>query len=300
MGSVFPATELSQVIHEAVASPTLPPSLRMLLLIPLQQPNKIFQPSGEHPLWPSLVLATSAAAGGDPHAAIRVAAAVEIFMAALDVFDEVEDGDQSALIDAAGSAQATNVATTLLLLAQQLLLKLVDVGLAAEQTLMLAQTLTAAGVEAAGGQHRDLAAEKDRMISAADALAIARQKAGTLTAGAATLGALLGTADPEAIALYHDWGLHLGTLSQIQNDIRDAESSGAKSDRARGKGTLPLIYARDNTEPDEVTTLATSGALHFAWVIREMERQACEDALAKLAERGHTVIRLHALLQRLG
>jgi len=298
VSGAFPQIELGRIITEAVASQMLPPSLRTLLLIPLQQPGKILHPSGEHAFWPALVLATSAAAGGELRAAVRVGAAVEIFLAALDVLDEVEDGDRSAIIDAAGAAQATNVATSLLLLAQQLLLTLTDVGLTADRVLVLARTLIAAGVAATGGQHGDLAAEEDRLISATDAHTIARQKAGALTAGAAVLGALLGTDDPEVVALYHDWGLHLGTLSQIQNDIRDAESPEIKSDLARGKSTLPLIYAR-STAADEMTTLATSGALHFAWVIREIERQACQETIAALAERGHPVVRLQALLERL-
>lgn len=298
MSGAFPQVKVGQIITEAVASVTLPPSFRTLLLIPLRQPGKTLHPSGEHPLWPSLVLATSAAAGGADHIAVRVAAAVELFMAALDVFDDVEDGDQSAIIDAAGLPQATNVATALLLLAQQTLLALADTGLAAARVLRLARTLTAAGVEATGGQHGDLAAEADRPISATEAHTIAQQKAGALTAGAAALGALLGTDDPEVVALYRAWGLHFGTLAQIQNDIRDAEAPDVKSDLARGKSTLPLIYAR-GTEPGETTTLAASGALHFAWVIREIERQACEDLLTQLAARGHTVVRLHALLARL-
>jgi geranylgeranyl diphosphate synthase type I len=299
VSGAFPQAEIGHLITEAVASATLPPSLRTLLLIPLRQPGKALHPSGEHPIWPALVLATSAATGGEPHIAVRVAAAVEVFMAAVDVFDEVEDGDQSAIIDVAGAAQAINVATALLLLAQQTILALTDSGLATERALLLARTLTAAGLEAIGGQHGDLAAEADRAISATDAHAIARQKAGALTAGVTTLGALLGTDDPEVLALYRDWGLHFGTLSQIQNDIRDAQSPELKSDLARGKSTLPLIYAR-GTDTGETTTLATSGALHFAWVVREIERQACEDVLTQLAERGHAVTRLHNLLARLG
>jgi len=298
VSGAFPQVELSQIITEAVASATLPPSLRTLMLIPLRQPGKALHPAGEHPLWPSLLLAISDAAGGEPHIAVRVAAAVEIFMAALDVFDDIEDGDQSAIIDAAGLPQATNVATALLLLAEQTLMALADTGVTVARVLQLARALTAAGVEATGGQHGDLAAEADRLISATEAHTIARQKAGALTAGAATLGALLGTDDPDVVALYRDWGLHFGTLAQIQNDIRDAEAPNVKSDLARGKSTLPLVYAR-GTDPSETTTLATSGALHFAWVIREMERQACEDILAQLAACGHTVVRLHALLARL-
>ena len=299
MSGAFPQEELSRIITEAVASGTLPPSLRSLIALPLRQPGKVLHPTGEHPFWPSLVLATSTAAGGDMDAAVRVGAAVEIFIAALDLFDEIEDGDPSATIAAAGVAQATNAATTLILVAQQQLLTLTDAGLTAERVLLLARTLSAAGVEATGGQHSDLAAEQNSATSATEAHAIAQQKAGTLTAGAALLGALLGTDEPETLAHYRAWGQHLGTLSQIQNDLRDAEAPDLKSDLARGKSTLPLIYAR-GAASGETAEMATQGAFHFAWVVREIERQACEEAIEALAERGHDVGRMRSLLVRLG
>ncbi len=150
MSGASPRDELIQTITETVASQALPPSLRTLLLLPLQQPGKVLHPDCDYAFWPALVSATSTATGGDPGAAVRVEAAIEMFIAALDVFDEVEDGDQSPSVEAAGMAQATNAATALLFLAQQLLLTLTDFGLPAERVLLLARTLTTMGVAATG------------------------------------------------------------------------------------------------------------------------------------------------------
>lgn len=305
MSGALPLVAIRQAIEEAVASVTLPPSFRTLLRIPLQQPGKALHHADTPSLWPAAVLAASNAAHGDPRRAVRVAAAVELFMAALDVFDEVEDDDRSATVEAAGVPQAINVATALLLLAQQTLLALLAEGLAADRVMGLTRILVGAGLEATGGQHRDLASEGDRQLSSADALAIARLKAGALAGGAVALGAALGTEDAELLALYRDWGRHFGTLAQIANDMRDAGSSVGKSDAARNKGTLPLIFARGDESDDEAIppnadTLAASGALHFAWVIREIERQECETILAQLATRGQRIETLHALLAMVG
>jgi len=303
VGSVFPLTEISQVIHEAVASLALPPSFFSLLLLPLQQPGKVLHSADDVPLWPAIVLATGVATGADPRIAIRVAAANEIFMAGLDVLDEVEDNDQSTLIDVAGVPRAINTGTALLLIAQRLLLTLPAHGAPIEQSIALTSILTEAGIHATGGQDTDLATSTGQQTSSAEALAIARAKSGALVAGTAKLGARVGTADPALLALYHQWGEHFGTLLQIANDIGDATSE-TKSDAAQRKATLPLIFARgeEREGASNVTqeTLKKSGAFHFAWVVREIERQHCESLLVDLAARGQRVDRLHALLAWLG
>ena len=54
----------------------------------------------------AVVLGSAAATGGSARAAERVAAALELFLAGLDVLDEVEDGDYSPLAERAGQARA--------------------------------------------------------------------------------------------------------------------------------------------------------------------------------------------------
>ncbi len=290
-----------RTVEEAVERAALPASFRALLRIPLQQHGKILTEE-ERPLWPTVVLAACTATGGEPAFGATVAAATELFMAGLDVLDEIEDGDSSALVELAGPAQALNVSTALLLLGQQTLLGLVADGLPAAQVTLLTQTLTAAGLAATGGQHRDLANESDRIVSTDEALSIARSKAGTLVAGACRIGALLGTTDMDTLALYETLGGHHGTAAQLANDLHGAENTLSKTDVERQKGTLPLLYARGAraVATGEPATIAASGALHFTWVILEIERQRCVQLLDTLAARGHLVADLRDLLGKVG
>ena len=217
----------------------------------------------------------------------KVAAAVEIYMAGLDLLDEIEDGDYSPTVDTVGMPQALNIATALLFLAQSVLISLTDDGVSPGRVLLMTKMLNDAGLEATGGQHRDLAGERDLAISFDDALQTARMKAGTLMAGACALGALVATEDPALLALYHEWGMHYGTAAQLSNDLHDAENEAAKSDIARQKGTLPLLYARaDEGTIETPSSPAASGALHFTWVVLEIERQRCAELADQLLTRG--------------
>lgn len=92
MLGVTPFTDVIRLIEEAVERAPLPASSRHLVLIPLRQPGKVLG-GATRPTWPSTVLASCAAAGGDRRIGSKIAAAVELFMAALDVLDEIEDGD---------------------------------------------------------------------------------------------------------------------------------------------------------------------------------------------------------------
>lgn len=296
--------QVGQALREAVEGTDLTASFRCLLYIPLRQQGKVLAGSAQ-PRWPAVVLATCAAAGGAERAAVKVATAVELFIAGLDVLDEIEDGDRSPLVEAAGAAQALNASTALLLLAQQTLSRLGEVGIPPERVPALVQTLARAGLTATGGQHLDLASEGRDDVSTADALDIARRKAGALVGGACRLGALLGTTDEEVLALYDTWGRHYGTAAQLANDLHDAENESDKSDVHRAKATLPLIYGREsqsrvlpsngrdgNLAPQ---SLQASGALHFTWVALEIECQACAGVLEQLAARGQAVAQLRAI-----
>lgn len=296
MQSATPFSTVIRYIEEAVGRIPLPASSRHFAALPLQQPGKAWS-GAARPLWPATVLAACAATGGSTQIGEQVAAAVEIFMAGLDVLDEVEDGDHSPLVDAVGTAQALNIATALLLLAQTTLCHLTADGVTPMRAHLLAQTLAEAGLAATSGQHRDLLGEDSAAISYEDALETARLKAGALVAGACKLGALVGTDDSDILARYHAWGLHYGTAAQLSNDLHDADDAAGKSDIARQKGTIPLLYQRETvlaTEPTE--NAQASGALHFTWVILELERQQCATIADELAARGQASEHLQMLL----
>lgn len=304
MGDVGSYEQVANILRTTLEGVPFPAELRALLYIPLTQSGKTLSGRGR-PRWPAMVLASAAAARGDGGAAAKVAAAVELFIAAADVFDELEDGDDSPLVKAAGTARALNAASAMLVLAQDLLNTLHEDGVPVERVPAFGRTLTRGALAAACGQDRDLAAE-GQDLSAEGALDIARSKAGALGAAACRLGALTGTTDENLLALYEELGRHYGTMGQVSNDLHDAmDGTLAKSDRRRAKGTLPFVFARrtpgdpaawEDAERLSPQRLHDMGALHFAYVVVETERQSALRLAEALSRRGQCVEPLFELL----
>jgi Geranylgeranyl pyrophosphate synthase len=283
--------QVRETIQRAIDGACLPGSFRELLYIPLRQRGKAFS-ADQEPRWPTLVLHIAAAARGPVVPAIQVAAAVEVFMAALDVMDEIQDGDPSPLIESAGIGQAVGVAGALLVVAYDMLARLPEVGISATRVPEFVHTLARCALAAGGGQHLDLAAEGRSDISLDDALQISRMKGGMLAAAACRLGALVATNDEDVLCLYESLGYHLGTIEQLANDLEDAARDSAKTDRVRQKRTLPLLYNSRRSEPSS----DDHEACFFAQVVIESERERVRQILDQLAARQHAVESLAALV----
>ncbi len=87
-----------------------------------------------------------------------IGVAIECFVCALDLLDDVEDEDQSPAVQKLGVACTLNVSTTLLMLAQQALLSLSLQHIPSARLLLLLDTLQSCALDATAGQHRDLLA----------------------------------------------------------------------------------------------------------------------------------------------
>jgi len=294
------ARESSRIIRDTIYGAGLPVPFANLVLVPLMQPGKILN-APDTTGWSKLVGATAGATHASDSAAARVAAAVEVLAAALDVLDEIEDGDSSALVDLAGLPQALNVTTALLFLSQYILAELASDATVAGDVSAFATTLSRLVIAATGGQHRDLSIAGGTTPSLTQAFEISQAKSGSLTACACRLGALLGTRDAELLDLYESFGRHYGTMLQLSNDLHDAQNRGEKSDLSRMKPTLPITFFRrgiDEVGVDEIRAndLISSGALHFTWVIFERERQQCLDIVEILTSRGQDTLSLNSLI----
>jgi geranylgeranyl pyrophosphate synthase len=248
------------------------PELRADVLLALQAPGKLLStlvtPADSHdderPLapvlpagvWPllTLLLAQYLAPESDPLPACRVALAVECFICALDLLDDVEDGDTTAVIEVTGIPRVLNVSTTLLALAQRAILSLTDCGAAPEHILALLTTLQAASLTATAGQHQDLLAEQ-KPVEAFDqetCMAIAAGKAGALMRLACLLGAMCAGASEQLCEQCATLGELLGIAHQLDNDCHDLSAAlyedatpgrRVKTDLQRGKKTLPVVLA---------------------------------------------------------
>lgn len=242
MSAAAPTTTID--LHAAVAAhvraflATLEttPGFRAAIAATLSVPGNMLAPRADA-RWAGCVWTCRAAAGGTPEQAVPVAAAVELYMIAADLLDDVQDGETHPVQDVLGLPRLLNVATGLLLGAQQVLLVLPGGATAVAM-------LLAAGIHACGGQHDDLAPPEDRRTDLGASLAIARAKSAALVAVCCRLGAWTAGADEETQVRFARFGAHVGMVAQLSNDLRALRPDAhGKTDRALNRPTLPLTYA---------------------------------------------------------
>src|SRR5581483_7813703 len=191
-----------------------------------------------------------------------VSVAVEFFICALDLLDDIEDEDQTRIVRDLGPARVLNVSTTLLALAQRAILSLSQLEVAPELITRLLNTLQEVTLTATTGQHRDIQAEQRPVqdLTYEECIEIATQKAGSLTSLACRLGALCAGANDDVCQQFSELGKLLGIAHQLDNDCHDLyyllhredaitlstnteKNTRTKTDLVRGKKTLPIVLA---------------------------------------------------------
>ena len=133
-------------------------------------------------------------------------------------------------------------------------------------------------------------------ITEAEYLKIISFKTGKLIAASCTLGAHLGTTDPQQVEALTIYGQEIGTAFQIVDDLldftEDADKLGknAFGDLREGKLTFPIIYARTVCNDDEKQTLEkmlnpdTGEAEAIAFVDALFQRYGVETHCLKVAQ----------------
>ncbi len=228
--------------------------------------------------WARPVLVCCDAVGGRQDSGVPIAAAVEIFMVALDLLDDFEDCEKSELECRIGAPRALNVTTGLQFLAQQCLLESAD-GVTA------ARILLDAGLRACCGQHADLGLAYDSGTGLNDAWTITAAKSGSLAAGICRLGALAAGADAATQMQYARFGQLLGITAQLANDLRAvAPAASGKTDILLRRPTLPLVFASYTGIPLTGANADSwsSGATHFTWAVAETYRRRARNLIPTL------------------
>lgn len=275
-----PGAAVARHAREVLRAAPVLPAYRAALSAALTLPGNVLSTAPDA-RWARLVWTCCVAAGGCWENAVPVAVAVDLFMVALDLLDEVEDGDDSPLCADLGAARTLNVSTGLLLLAQRGLLAVAGGAAAAD-------TLLDAGLRACSGQHTDLAPPPDPSppLPLHDVVSVAAEKAGPLVAVACRLGAWRGGADRCAQDVYARFGAYLGVAAQLDNDLAAIRpGAGGKTDIALGRLTLPLTYAAQLGLIDDAGERVTpwaSGAAHVTWVVAETYRRRALDLIPQL------------------
>lgn len=312
-------------ILQHVRSRHLPPGFVRLLIESLRAPGKLLgRPVMQGQMldkldmraWPLLTLLTAAsAAHADPSSlgelpiqfwrrARAAAAAAEFLTTAIDIIDDIQDSD-SLFVQRIGVPMALNIGIVLHELAP-LALRRAQANnwpdVIADKALGILHERT---ISVMIGQYMDLRLEHSKTATEAQVMEMTGQKSGTLVSLVCQLGALVGaTSEREYKAEYIDaisrFGWHLGVWSQLLNDLYDAEhgtTPTGKSDRQRGKKTLPLLLEQQCmlggvNKSKEQQELNTQAAIAYTYVAAEASRLRAQQALVNLEKRFDS----HALL----
>ena len=277
------------------------------------------------PRWPLFVLLACRAAlpekeRGRWREAIPAAVAVELAIAAADLIDEWTDGDDSPVIAQYGTGQAINAANLMLVMAQQVLVWESQRPGGNEYAVAALGALQDMLVEAAVGQHLDMAYERMpyRDVTPEMSGQMTEKKAGALIGGACRMGALMAEANDEVTALVWRFGRQVGGMAQLANDIQDVLPLGTevvtpdgsdaliappKTDLARRKRTLPIVFAlrEEAAEPNAVQrtyvggpgtegidedamrrAVMEAGGVNFAHLVLDVYRNNAAEALDAL------------------
>ncbi|HLJ36675.1 MAG TPA: polyprenyl synthetase family protein [Ktedonobacteraceae bacterium] len=320
-----------QVLSErllALIAP-LPTELRADVMRALKEPGKLLAEQKHSPALPAgawslltFLVAEHMAPQLDMVQAATTAVAIECYVCALDLFDDVEDGDQTPVIEDIGAARANNTATVLFTLAFRALRSLSEQGLPLERVCEMLQTLEDATLKATAGQHRDLLSEHRPVQSytQTEGEEIAAQKAGSLMQLACILGALCGESNGEQLELFAALGLAFGIAQQLDNDAHDLQNelsalqpltdgsvvSAKKMDFARGKKTLPVILAWQvfsqertsvsDSEKQGLSEQALESGILATWGLSLYYRERAGDCLRKIEAQYPVSLALRSLL----
>jgi competence protein ComQ len=280
-------------LHNLVAGSGLSLEMQRLMLACLEYPHDL-RPKEYR--WAKLIFASCKAFSGKPELALQGAVAMELFARAADILDDLQDEDNdNALWRRIPSSQATILATNLLLLSYEALSPVAGTNMYQQ----VIQVLNKTGLAAGDGQFQETLYDLREDATLDEYLELIGKKSGSLTAGACSIGGIFGGASTKDVRQLEDFGIKLGQIAQIDNDLQDFLNITDKSDLVKGKKTLPFVYllnmlegekaevfnklvllARENREQfgalkkkQLLDIMLNEGAAHYCLVVQEMFRQ---------------------------
>ena len=233
--------------------------------------------------------------------ALVAAAAVEIQMQSGYVFDEVSDEE-------AEDSRAEDLALAIALLAAGTATAAEATSDSPDAAAAMRHFCVATG-GACAGQFLDARLARRGAATLEEALHMTRLKSGSLGAFAAGFATRVAGLAAGAVPLFESLGFNLFTGAQLVDDQRDACAAGARSDLARSRATLPvLFYARhaaidsgvrsDGTlSPTARDVYDSSGASLYTAVLALAHLGRAREDLQSLAERGYATASLATFLQ---
>ncbi|MEK7280747.1 MAG: polyprenyl synthetase family protein, partial [Chloroflexota bacterium] len=245
-------------------------------------------------LRPTLCLLACEGVGGNPQHALPAAAAIELVHNFSLVHDDIQDGDtqrhgRPTVWALWGQGQALIAGSTMRLMADTTLHRLRERGFPASTILEASHLLEEGCLEMIAGQYLDISYEGQLDISLEAYLEMISYKTAALIATSFRLGALLGTADRQAIDAWGRCGQRMGLAFQIKDDILgiwgDENETGKASanDIRRRKKSLPIVFAlnQKNAESSqELKRLYRQPTLteeEVSWIFQLLGRMGARD-----------------------
>lgn len=218
---------------------------------------------------------------------LKLAAAVEIAVLAIDIFDDIADKDNTDVPWMnISSSLAIHIGTSLMLVAKKVI---GSCNLTVKPKLV--EIFDDCLINTSIGQYED---SENCICTEARYLKVTAGKSGSLIALACLFGALPN--NPFVMRSVAEYSTQLGIVAQINNDIKDIQSNTSKNDLINKKKTLPTLfllnfkdekfqliqdYYKGKISRAELTSnrelildnVKKSGAVEYAKVIRELESQ---------------------------
>ena len=161
--------------------------------------------------------------------------------------------------------------------------------------------------ESSAGQFLDAMLQNRRGATLEEAIETTSLKAGGLGKLVTGFAARVAGADREGVVLFERFGDHMFTLAQLIDDLRDATDPGEASDLAQRKATLPVVfYGRGIDSPvpsdgmlwaDICSTYESSGGPLYAAILAHAYMNRAEEDLSLLAQHGYAVGGLERFLE---
>ncbi len=214
--------------------------------------------------------------------ALPAAAAIELTHNFTLIHDDIEDGDaerrhRSTLWKVWGIPQAINTGDGMFALARLTLWNVLERGVESAIAVRLGALLDRSCLILAEGQYLDISFEQRQAIPVATYIDMVSRKTGALMAGAAEMGACLGTRDEETIERLSSFGRAMGIAFQVRDDLLSVWATTAESGKTpagdvyRRKKSLPVLHALEHADAQDQETLRRIYQQEEAITTRQIE-----------------------------
>ncbi len=223
------------------------------------------------------------ALGGDETVVLPAVAAVACLQISIILVDDILDQDPRGTYRRLGSGRAANLALAF----QAAALALVEQApVAAERRTAAAAALARAALATAFGQELDV-----RNLRGEESYwRVVRTKSTPFYGAALQIGAFLAGASPTVAQNLYDFGVLIGEVIQIFDDLMDAFQTPANPDWLAGRNNLALLYASTAAHPQRE---------RFAELLtRAEDARVLEEAQQVLISSGAVSYCIYQLIQR--